>query len=208
MAGRNVFAIPELLEAILAELPPVDLLHMQSVCRRWRQVLVACPYFRRKMFLRAVTTLEQLQEVQGDTITVAYDHIPSRPIQFYVAEEQSKVHNDRIPISARLYLNAIKTNPMFPGNAGPVTEEDSHGGRTPPLMIFQGCNQFLSFKHEKLSYARMFITQPPCFKVGMIGYTFCSCTPDHRSKLSNPKGITIGDVLREVKKLEKHSRNG
>ena len=41
----------ELLEAILAQLPPIDLLRLRRVCRRWKNVVQESTLLQRKLFL-------------------------------------------------------------------------------------------------------------------------------------------------------------
>jgi hypothetical protein len=52
-AQARVFAISELFEAILAELPPFDLLFAQSISRKFRTAITTSPKLQRLLFLRA-----------------------------------------------------------------------------------------------------------------------------------------------------------
>ncbi|KAK5110495.1 hypothetical protein LTR85_001008 [Meristemomyces frigidus] len=53
MAVSQVFDTTELLEAIVTELQPVDLLRGQRVCKKWRAVIQRSDTMQRKLFLKA-----------------------------------------------------------------------------------------------------------------------------------------------------------
>ncbi|KAK6381169.1 hypothetical protein LTR65_000985 [Meristemomyces frigidus] len=51
-----VFDTTELLEAILSQLKPIDLLRSQRVCERWRAVIQESDMLQRKLFLEALAS--------------------------------------------------------------------------------------------------------------------------------------------------------
>jgi hypothetical protein len=52
---NQVFAATELLESILAQLPPRDLLLAQRVCRRWRDTIVGSIALQQRLFFCPIT---------------------------------------------------------------------------------------------------------------------------------------------------------
>jgi len=52
-AMQRALTTTELLEAILAELPPLDVLRAQQVCKYWQDVLQTSTTLQRKLFVKA-----------------------------------------------------------------------------------------------------------------------------------------------------------
>ena len=55
MAANKVASLPELLAIILAEVPPVDLLLNQRVCKQWRDMIHDSRELQEKLFLQPTT---------------------------------------------------------------------------------------------------------------------------------------------------------
>ena len=62
----SVFAVPELLECVLLQLPTRNLLHAQKVCKQWRHVITTSPSIQKALFLRAGTTSDVTGAVARD----------------------------------------------------------------------------------------------------------------------------------------------
>ena len=60
---ETVFNSPELLEAVLLQLPQSSLLQIQTVCRRWRYAINDSPALQQKLFLRPVLSQNRPPEI-------------------------------------------------------------------------------------------------------------------------------------------------
>ena len=54
MAASKVFAVPELLEAILLELPPKKIFAVQAVAKQWKGLIDTSTQLKRAVFLNAI----------------------------------------------------------------------------------------------------------------------------------------------------------
>jgi hypothetical protein len=55
-AASDVFELPELLENVLSFIPPLEILHVMLVSRRWKDTVVGSPSLRKLLGLRPLST--------------------------------------------------------------------------------------------------------------------------------------------------------
>ncbi|KAK5714980.1 hypothetical protein LTR15_010396 [Elasticomyces elasticus] len=117
--NRELFATPEILEAILLHLPLIDLLFSQKVCRTWKAVVDTSPSIKKALFLvpdtkpdlAIPTTDAMLSAVAINSLLLTYIRPgPSsfRTIEHYVgyyAIQSGAVQSDLEASCCKMYLS-------------------------------------------------------------------------------------------------------
>jgi hypothetical protein len=177
-ARDTVFALPELFEAILLELPWKDILKVTPICQHWNTTIKKSPQIRKKL------------------------HAPTKSAN---AAKPAWALEAVLSLPAPVYSHHIKLNPYL--NV-PTLSQSITSARlaNKPMqgvdkLIFQLTNEMLAIA-DRSSCLAMHLTDPPCTTMvftpigdaAIVGslpgyYTFTIYEPD---------GITYGQAIKKV----------
>lgn len=184
--ANQVFDVAELLEMVLSGLDMTDLAVSQSVCHQWRSAILSSPDLQRKLYLRPIVTIPQLDVIEGLVFLTAQDVITDLAEPGYY---RSRVKRDSASKPETIgEINYMKVNPVIDN----LTKCGAHD----ELLAFEG-RTLLHMKGLKDCRQRMFLTQPPCVAVGISGRTMRCSTSYYFSNsiLTNAEGITLGQLI-------------
>ncbi|KAK0286428.1 hypothetical protein LTR35_004863 [Friedmanniomyces endolithicus] len=150
MAAAQVLHLPDLLEPILLQLPPRDLLFAQAVCRSWRHAIVSSISTRRTLFLAPGVAADVVEDAAVPTV------------QHHTSSFVRSAHNlDFIP---RVPPGEIAVNPLLfdcqtsntKRHHHPVFFDASYSG-------YQMAKAAMTAKDhsDHASCLRMYLSQPP-----------------------------------------------
>lgn len=203
-ACSRVLATSELFEAIVLNLQVKDVAQSQATSQYWRYMIDHTPSIQRKLFFQPVANLSQLCRIDEHADLVS-EHIRDS----YVAKcgNNNTVHvtfDNTSNAVVRVQLGEVLINPFFQDMLSYFT---SSGNATITFWA-QRSNSAARMWWEQ-SRARMFVTQPPCVSVTLVGKA--TALIDFEAKLvvrskgivKNPTGVTMRDLRREMERLEK-----
>ena len=126
-AAHQVQSITELLEMILYELPPVDILVYQRVCQRWKEIITRSEKFQRALFF---------EPVSKETLMWRQDLVDETPLDWYSVRTSMPQRIILNPMRTDL-LNAMKSGrDKKAGDSSTCTQDSRYSADTTTLVYF------------------------------------------------------------------------
>jgi hypothetical protein len=163
-ACHNVFAIPELAEAILLELPMRDLLCCaQQVCRRWKAMVETSSALQQSLFLKPITSETLVQSTN-----------PNEWIAVHAGERH-------------LQASAVYEHPFFHQIFG-LWRKESGLVHWTKIEAVEALDLFRDLSKTPGKWRQHLLTQPPVQEI-----TIMDLRGTHK-QLSSGAGITLGQL--------------
>ncbi|KAK4505884.1 hypothetical protein PRZ48_003849 [Zasmidium cellare] len=199
-AAAKALAIPEILEMVLLQLPPQDLLRCQRVATLWRDSVVRSDEFQRRLFKKPRTNYEKW------TSLVVCDSIPARE-GIFVVQNHHPTNLDTMGVHLG-DISVVEPNPLLgfipiqrdgPTLCKCAAEDIIHdmncGGEQGAFL-----RRPLPLDNNEPSLLDMYLTQPPITNIGVEFEIQTSPGDwDHGFWLLNKYGITVKHFLHQLK---------
>jgi hypothetical protein len=175
----TVFALPELFEAILLELPWKDILKVTGVCKHWNTTIKKSPQIRKKL------------------------HAPTK------SADAAKPHDLAVglPYQVPVYSHHIKLNPylsarsLAPGITSATLANNPIQGLD--KLIFQLKSEMPAITGYSSCLA-MHLTDPPCTTMVFTPIGLAAAVDDIPNAIftiHEPDGITYGQAIEKITKV-------
>lgn len=184
-ATDSFFRLPELLELVLLQLPPRELLLSQRTSRSFLEAVQNSIHLQRRLFFTADWKLE-------GRVFNAYS-VSNRPGQ--------KPENNRLLL--RAFPGCYPTVTLVIVNDSPTPNETAIGRRGSEHWSWDVCISFPvdrepqchpSVLYPEASWRRMYLSQPPCTDMHLVRRWQRSSNP----AIIREQGITMGDFVEEA----------
>lgn len=198
----QVLGTTELFEAIISYLPVKDVAQSQATSQYWRYMIIHIPSIQRKLFFQPVANLSQLQCIDEPPDLVS-EHVRGSYLE--KCGLNSTVHvtfDNTLNTVQRIPLGDVLINPFFRDMLSYFT---SSGNAT--ITFWARKSDPGAEMWWEQSRARMFVTQPPCVEVTLVGRAtkVINIETKHvvrsNSIVKKPNGVTMRDVLSEMERL-------
>ena len=212
-ACHTVLGTAELLEAILLEVPPLDLFIIQRVSAEWQDAIAASMKIQQRMFLRPIEEKERWF-LQGRLLdrNGGHKHRPLTCAELRIiptSELASNVSSSSITSSAggqhvfkRIYrqdFTPAKTCPLLSKHGddlGLAVRLHEGALESGPVIDVEDL-----IKHPG-SWKKMYLTNPPCKTATLQTEIYFPCLPcstlETSTEVRKDVGLTLGDLLYSV----------
>jgi hypothetical protein len=119
-AALTVFHIPELLEHILSELPPLDIIRYQSVNYTWQRLIADSPLLQYKAWLRrdCLDPAHEVQEEQFEIAPFSEDYNMDEELDHTMRAISHSMSKHLNPVVVACFMKAIPVSPEYDWDGG------------------------------------------------------------------------------------------
>lgn len=209
-AASNVFAIPELLEHILSELPPLDIIRYKRVCKSWKQLISDSPLLQYRTWMRN----DYVETVApDDLIPELHWQMPEYKEIKADKSKEADYHRRRYIYNVSRHLNPIVVSrimknmpqdPRFSFDPEPRNEGESYGGyfNLRPVLLRDLVQWYEKNKDTEDNWGHMPLYRPESQKIRWsVPCSDDAGIPFELQAKAGSLGLTMKDLMDNVGSL-------